>query len=228
MKKSNINKNTGHRKRLREKFLQSGLNGFHNYEIVELLLTLGTPQKDCKQIAKEVIKKFKGLRGSLDATSEELQQIKGIGPMNIFGLKLFQEISKQYAKEKIPKKIKLDSPKAIINYLQEKLKRKKKEHFVVLYLGARNQLLYEETISIGILNESLVHPREIFKPAIDYLAASVIIAHNHPSDDPEPSEDDIETTKRLQEVGEIMGVNVLDHVIVTNDKIFSFKENKMI
>jgi len=89
MKKSNINKNTGHRKRLREKFLQSGLNGFHNYEIVELLLTLGTPQKDCKQIAKEVIKKFKGLRGSLDATSEELQQIKGIGPMNIFGLKTF-------------------------------------------------------------------------------------------------------------------------------------------
>ena len=223
-----VNKNAGHRERLRDRFLQSGLNGFLNYEIVELLLTLGTPRRDCKQMAKEVIKKFKGLRGSLDATPEELQQIKGIGPINIFGLKLFQEISKQYAKERIPKKIILDSPKLVINYLQEKLKREKKEHFVVLYLNARNQLAYEETISIGTLNANLVHPREVFKPAINYLAVSIIIAHNHPSGGVEPSEDDLEVTKRLIEVGDMIGINILDHVIIAGNKFFSFKEEKMI
>ena len=223
-----VNKNAGHRERLRDRFLQSGLNGFLNYEIVELLLTLGTPRKDCKQMAKEVIKKFKDLRGSLDATPEELQQIKGIGPINIFGLKLFQEISKQYAKERIPKKIILDSPKLVINYLQEKLKREKKEHFVVLYLNARNQLAYEETISIGTLNANLVHSREVFKPAIDNLAVSIIIAHNHPSNDPEPSKNDLEVTKRLIETGKIMEIKVLDHIIIAKNKFFSFKEKGLI
>jgi len=221
-------KSAGHRKRLRDRFLQSGLNGFLNYEIVELLLTLGTPRKDCKQTAKEVIKKFKGLRGSLDATPEELQQIEGIGQINIFGLKLFQAISEQYAKEKIPKKITFNSPKLVADYLQRKLGREKKEHFVTLYLDARDQLVYEETISIGTLNANLVHPREVFKPAIDNLAVSIIIAHNHPSGDPEPSQDDIDVTKRIVKAGEIMGIEVLDHVIITRGKIFSFKEKKLI
>lgn len=227
-KKFKINKNDGHRERLRDRFLQSGLKGFLDYEIIELLLTLGMPRKDCKQMAKEVIKKFKGLRGSLDAVPEELQQIKGIGPMNIFGFKLFQEISKQYAKEKIPKKIMLNSPKLVINYLQEKLKREKKEHFIVLYLNARNQLAYEETISIGTLNASLVHPREVFKPAIDYSAVSIIVAHNHPSNNSEPSEDDIEITKRLVEAGDIIGIDIFDHIIIAKNKVFSFKEEKLL
>lgn len=222
-----VDKNAGHRKRLRDRFLQSGLNGFLNYEIVELLLTLGTPRKDCKQMAKEIIKKFKGLRGSLDATPEELQQIKGIGQMNIFGLKLFQSISERYAKEKIPAKTLLDSPELIVDYLQEKLKREKKEHFVVLYLNAKNQLIYEETISIGILNANLVHPREVFKPAIEHLAASIIVVHNHPSGETEPSQDDIEVTKRIKEVGKIMGIDILDHVIIAGNKVFSFKEKKL-
>jgi len=222
------NKNAGHRKRLRDRFLQSGLNGFLDYEIVELLLTLGTPMKDCKQMAKKVIKKFKNLRGSLDAIPEELQQIKGIGPINIFGFKLFQAISKQYAKEKIPTKTPLDSPKLVINYLQEKLKREKKEHFVVLYLNAKNQLIYEETISIGILNANLVHPREVFKPAIEHLAVSIIIVHNHPSGGAEPSQDDIEVTKRLVEAGDMIGINIFDHIIIAKNRFFSFKEKKMI
>ncbi|MFH1956111.1 MAG: DNA repair protein RadC [Patescibacteria group bacterium] len=223
-----VNKNAGHRGRLRDRFLQSGLNGFLDYEIVELLLTLGTPRKDCKQMAKEVIKKFKSLRGSLDAVPEELQRIKGIGKINIFGFKLFQEIYKQYVKEKIPAKTILDSPKLVIDYLQEKLKREKKEHFVVLYLNAINQFIHEETISIGILNANLVHPREVFKPAIEHLAANIIIVHNHPSGGAEPSQDDIEVTKRIVEAGEIMGIEVLDHIIIAKGKVFSFKERKLI
>ncbi len=221
-------KNAGHRKRLRDRFLQSGLNGFLDYEIVELLLTLGTPRKDCKQMAKEAIKKFGGLAGVLDASLEELQQIKGIGPFNAFGVKLFQAVSERYAKEKILKKVLLNSPQAVVKYLREKFGREKKEHFVILSLDSRNNLIRENTISVGTLNANLVHPREVFKEAIDARAASIIVAHNHPSGDPEPSEDDLTITKRLIEAGKIMGIDVLDHIIITKTKVFSFKENKLI
>ena len=221
-------KGAGHRKRLRERFLQGGLDGFLDYEIVELLLTLGTPRKDCKQIAKEAIKTFGGLAEVLDAPLEELQKIKGIGPHNVFGLKLFQAISERYAKEKIPKKTLLTSPKAVADYLKQKLGRENKEHFLILLLDSRNNLIKDNIISIGTLNASLVHPREVFKEAIDNRAASIIISHNHPSGDPEPSGDDLEMTKRLVEAGKILGIEVIDHIIVSKNKFFSFKERRLI
>jgi len=217
-------KNTGHRQRLRQRFLQSGLEGFLDYEIVELLLALGTPMKDCKDQAKTAIRQFKGLRGVLDAAPTELQQVKGIGPMNYFGLKLFQAMAERYAKEKIPKKILLDSPQAVANYLREKIGRNKKEHLVVLYLDARNRLIYQETISIGTLNANLMHPREVFKPAIDHLAAGIIVAHNHPSGGTEPSAADLELTKRLKEAGKLLGVEVIDHIIITKNNFRVLKE----
>jgi len=221
-------KGMGHRKRLRDRFLQSGLDGFLNYEIVELLLTLGTPRKDCKQIAKEAIKKFGSLRDVLDASIEELREIKGIGPLNPFGIKLFQAISERYAKEKISKKIPLTSPKAVAEYLRQKLGREKKENFVILSLDSRNNLIKDAIISVGTLNANLVHPREVFSEAIKQNAASVILVHNHPSGDPEPSQDDLEITKRIQEAGKIMGIDVLDHIIITKNKVFSFKEKGLI
>ncbi|MFA4937501.1 MAG: DNA repair protein RadC [Patescibacteria group bacterium] len=221
-------KGAGHRKRLRSRFLQSGLDGFLDYEIVELLLTLGTPRKDCKQMAKKAIKMFKGLRGVLDTSLEELQQVKGIGPSNAFGVKLFQAISEKYAREKIAKKIPLVSPEVVANYLREKLGREKKEHFVILSLDARNYLIRENIVSVGTLNANLVHPREVFKEAIDSRAASVIIVHNHPSGDTEPSEDDLVITKRLVEAGKIMGIEVVDHIIVTSKNFLSFKEQGLI
>jgi len=214
----------GHRKRLRDRFLQGGLDGFLDYEIIELLLTLGTPRKDCKQIAKEAIKVFGGLRGVLDASLDELQQIKDIGPSNAFGIKLFQAISERYAKEKIPKKISLTSPQDVVSYLREKLGREKKEHFLTLSLDSRNNLIRENIVSVGTLNANLVHPREVFKEAIDAHAVSIIIAHNHPSGDPEPSEDDLEITHRLVESGKILDIEIIDHVIVTKDEFLSMKQ----
>lgn len=208
-------KGAGHRKRLRERFLNSGLEGFLDYEIVELLLTLGTPMKDCKPMAKEAIKKLKSLSGVINAPLIELQKIKGIGPSNAFGLKLFKSIAERLAREKLPKKISLDSTKKVADYLINKIGSKKKEYFVVLYLNARNQLVYEEVVSIGTLNAHLEHPREIFKPAIDYLAASIIVAHNHPSGNAEASEDDIEIFSDLKKVGEIIGIVVLYSLIIT-------------
>jgi DNA repair protein RadC len=220
-------KMAGHRKRLRNRFLQGGLNGFLDYEIVELLLTLGTPRKNCKQMAKQAIKKLGGLQEVLDASLEELQQIKGIGPQNVFGIKLFQAISERYAKGKIPAKILMDSPRVVASYLQRKIGREKKEHFVILYLNTRNNLIVNN-VSIGTLNASLVHPREVFKGAIHAHAAQVIIAHNHPSGNTEPSEDDLTLTKRLVEAGKILGIKIIDHVIITNSAYFSFKEKKLI
>ncbi len=208
--------------------MQSGLDGFLGYEIVELLLTLGTPRRDCKQMAKQVIKKFGGLRGALDSTIEDLQQIKGIGPQNAFGLKLFQAISERYAKEKIPKKILLDSPKAVTNYLREKIGKTKKEHFMILCLDTSNNLVKISDISIGTLNASLIHPREVFKEAIQASAARVILAHNHPAGNLTPSKEDIKITKSLVAAGKIIDIEVLDHIIVSNTSFCSFKEKDLV
>lgn len=227
-KVKDISKIEGHRKRLRERFLQGGLDGFLDYEIVELLLTLGTPRRNCKLIAKEAAKKFGGLRGVLEAAPEELIQIKGLGPHNIFGLKLFQALSTHYAKEKLPKKINFDSPQVVATFLQEKIGKEKKEHFYLLALDVKNNLVKMNNISTGILDASLVHPREVFKEAIQASAAKVIIAHNHPSRDREPSEGDLLITERLVAAGKILEIEVVDHIIVTSDSFLSFKERKLL
>jgi len=228
MNKKEQHKGVGHRKRLRDRFLQSGLNGFLNYEIVELLLTLGTPRKDCKQIAKQAIEEFGGLRGVLDASLENLQKIKGIGPSNAFGIKLFQAVSERFAREHIPEKITLNSSEAVADFLQKSIGRENKEHFVVLSLDAHNRLIKISNISVGSLNASIVHPREVFKEAIQSSAAQIIIAHNHPSGNLEASPEDVALTRRLEEAAKIFGIELLDHIIVAEDNYFSLKEQNLI
>ncbi len=221
------NKGSGHRQRLREKFLKSGLDGFLDYEVVELLLTLGTPRRDCKQQAKDLIKKFKNLVSVLDAKSENLQQIKGVGPANILGIKLFQSLSERYSKEKLETKTLLNSPKEIFEFLKEKIGKEKKECFVSLYFNTKNNLIIDE-ISVGILNASLIHPREVFNKAILNNASHIVIAHNHPSGDSTPSQDDITTTQRLTEAGKIIGISIVDHIIVSRDNYYSFREKGLV
>jgi len=221
-------KGTGHRERLRERFLQSGFNGFLDYEIVELLLTLGTPRKDCKQIAKEAIKTFSGLRGVLDASLEELQKIRGIGPSNAFGIKLFQAMSERYSKEQIPKKITLNNSEIVAEYLKKLIGREKKEHFVMLSLDSRNNLIKTSNISIGSLNASIVHPREVFKEAIQVSAAQIVIAHNHPSGNSEASPEDVALTRRLGDAARIFSIELLDHIIVTQNDFSSLREKGLI
>lgn len=225
---SEENPGAGHRKRLRERFLRGGLGGFGDYEIIELLLTLGTPRKDCKQMAKEVIKEFGGLRNALEASYEELQKIKGIGPSNAFGLKLSRAVSERLAREQIPEKISLNSSGAVADYLQKSIGLEKKEHFVMLSIDSQNNLIKISDISVGSLNASIVHPREVFKEAIQASAAQIIIAHNHPSGNPEASPEDVALTRRLEEASKIFGIELLDHVIVTRDKFSSLKEQKLI
>ena len=122
----------GHRKRLRERFIKSGLKGFHDYEIIELLLTLGTPRKDCKQLAKAAIKRFKNLRGVLEAPDGELQEIDGIGPHSVFGIRLVQEVAREFLKEKIIEKPFYKSAKEIFEYLYHSMRDLKKEVFNVI------------------------------------------------------------------------------------------------
>ncbi len=227
MEEIKLKSNEGHRKRLRDKFLLSGLDGFLDYEIIELLLTLGTPRKDCKQQAKELVFKFKGLKGVLDASLLELQQVKGLGPVNAFGIKLCQAVTARYNKEKLNDSLLLDSPVAVFEYLREKIGKEKKECFVILALDTRNNLI-EDLVSIGTLNASLVHPREVFKKAILHNSSHVIVAHNHPSGNASPSEEDILTTQRLVEAGKILGIAVVDHIIVTSKDFTSLKEKGLI
>lgn len=218
----------GHRQRLRQKFLVAGLDGFLDYEIIELLLTLGTPRKDCKQSAKKAIKKFGGLKGVLNALPEDLQQIKGIGPHSLLGIKLFQSVAERYQKSRLPKKISFDSPQAVAAFLQEKLGREKKEQFMVLCLDAANQLIKISTVSVGTLNANLIHPREVFHEAILNHAAKVIIAHNHPSGRLKPSQEDIQMTEKLTGSARILDIKLEDHLIISKDGYFSFREKGLL
>jgi len=218
----------GHRRRLREKFIKSGISGFHDYEIVELLLTLGTPRKDCKQQAKTAIKKFRSLRGVLEAPLEELQEIKGIGPHNAFGIKFVQEVAREFLKEKILQKPICKSSKEVFDYLYHSMRGLKKEIFKVLFLDGKNQPIDIEDLFEGTLNLSSVYPREIIKSAIKHNAVSLIFVHNHPSGSPEPSSSDKEITKELIAASNTMQIKVLDHIIIGDNKYFSFADEGLI
>jgi len=222
------NKKTGHRWRLREKFLKGGLRGFLDYEIVELLLTLGTPRRDCKQQALDALQRFKVLRRVLEADEEELQEIKGIGPHNVFGIKLVQEVSRLFLKEKMMSLPVCHSSKEVFDYLYHSLRDSITEKFKILFLDAKNFILEEKTIFEGTVDSSAVYPREVIKAAIRHAASSLIFVHNHPSGDPEPSESDREITKELIFAASIMQIKVLDHIIIGNNCFFSFADQGLI
>jgi DNA repair protein RadC len=212
----------GHRKRLREKFLGSGLAGFHDYEIVELLLSLGTPRKDCKLPAKEAMKRFGTLRGVLEAPAEELQQIKGIGAHSAFGIKLVQEVAREFLKARMLDKPFYKSSKEVFDYLYHAMRGLRREVFKVIYLNGQNQIVDTIELSEGTVNSSLVSPREVVEAALKYNAVSLIFVHNHPSGNPEPSDSDRELTRELVYAGQIMRLRVLDHIIIGDNRYFSF------
>jgi len=222
------NKKAGHRWRLREKFLKGGLQGFLDYEIVELLLTLGTPRRDCKRQAQDALSRFKALRKVLEADAEELQEIRGIGPHNVFGIKLIQEVSRLFLKEKMMSQPVCHSSKEVFDYLYHSLRDSRTEKFKVLFLDAKNLILEEKTVCEGTVDSSAVYPREIIKAALRYEASSLIFVHNHPSGDPDPSESDREITKELIFAASIMQIKVLDHIIIGNNCFFSFADQGLI
>ncbi|MFH1008997.1 MAG: DNA repair protein RadC [Candidatus Latescibacterota bacterium] len=221
-------KTEGHRVRLRERFLKSGVEGFHDYEIVELLLTLGTPRRDCKQQAKDAIGRFKTLRGVFEASAEELQEIEGIGPHSAFGIRLVKEVAQKLLKERMLEQPVYTSSKEVFDYLYHTMRGLKKETFKVLFLNAKNRVIAEKNLFEGTLNVSSVYPREVVKSALEHHAASLIFVHNHPSGNPDPSPSDREITEELVFAGCIMQIKVLDHIIIGDNRYFSFADEGMI
>lgn len=212
--------------RPREKLTKKGARALKKEELLAIILRIGLKGKNAVEVAKDILEKY-GDKKLLDASYEELRNIRGVGPTKAVQILAAIELGSRLFKEKSEKEVYINSPQDVIKET-EHIKENKKENFVVLYLDARNKLIYKETVSIGSLNANLVHPREVFEPAVKNLAAQIVLAHNHPSGDPEPSEDDLTITKRLIEAGKILGIEVADHIIVVKNGFLSFKEKKLI
>jgi DNA repair protein RadC len=225
MDRSESHKGAGHRQRLRKKFLDSGLSGFHDYEVIELLLTIATPRKDCKEIAKALLKRFKSLQRVLEASPRELCEIKGIGPMNQFGIKLVKAVADRYLEKRLIEKDPLNNSKELYEYLCHTIRDKLREYFKVVFLDAKNKVLAVETLFKGTLTASSVYPREVILAALNHDAAALIFAHNHPSGDPTPSPEDMAITRQLVLACAVMGITVHEHIVMGNSSYYSFADH---
>ena len=210
--------------RPRERLQRLGVEALSAQEILALILGRGISGESVMVTAQRLLGRFGSLKGMAGASLEELSQIKGIGLAKASQIKAAFELANRLESylEKADRPV-VKTPDDVANLVQGKLKGKKKEYFLAILLDTRNQLIKVAEISVGSLDSSIVHPREVFKEAVSATAASVIFAHNHPSGDPEASLDDVNLTKRLAEAGEIMGIEVLDHVIIGDKKFLSLK-----
>ena len=199
--------------RPRERLQKLGAEALSAQEILALILGRGIAGESVMVTAQRLLSQFGSLKGIASASLEELAQVKGIGVAKASQIKAAFELTNRVVK----------TPDDVAGLVQGRLRDKKKEYFLALLLDTRNQLIRVAEISVGSLDSSIVHPREVFKEAVSASAASVIFVHNHPSGDPEASEDDIKLTKRLAEAGEIMGIDVLDHIIFGDKKYLSLK-----
>ena len=212
--------------RPREKLIAKGAENLKDSELLAILLRTGKAGKNVIEIASQILSKHSKKR-LLQMTYQDLVKIDGIDSAKATTLLAAFELSKRALEVNDTNLPTIVTPKDAVAQLTD-LRHNKKEHFIALYLNARNQLVHKETISMGTLNANLVHPREVFEPALKHSAAGIMVAHNHPSGDPKPSEDDLEITKRLAEAGKMMGVELLDHVIIATNGHFSFKEEKLL
>ena len=228
MDRSESHKGAGHRQRLRKKFLESGLSGFHDYEVIELLLTIATPRKDCKEIAKALLKRFNTLQRVLEASPRELCEIEGIGPMNQFGIKLVKAVADRYLEKRLIEKDPLNNSKELYEYLCHTIRDKLREYFKVVFLDAKNKVLAVETLFKGTLTASSVYPREVILAALNHDAAALIFAHNHPSGDPTPSPEDMAITRQLVLACAVMGITVHEHIVMGNNSYYSFADHGQI
>jgi DNA repair protein RadC len=201
------------------------LAGFHDYEVIELLLTIGTPRKDCKATAKAVLKKFKTFQGVLEASAAELCRVEGIGPKNLFGIRLIKEVADRYVKKRLIDKKSIHNSNELYDFLYHHIGERNRECFMVIFLNAKNRVTATEVLFEGTLTASSVYPREVIGLAIEHRAAALIFAHNHPSGDPTPSQDDTAITRQLVFACKVMGITVHEHLVVGNNQYFSFADH---
>jgi len=210
--------------RPRERLQKYGAESLSAQEIIALILGRGISGESVMVTAQRLISQFGSLGGIAGASVEELSQIKGIGLAKAAQIKAaFELANRMEVSTAASEKPVIKKPEDVAGLVTGRLKGKKREYFLAILLDTRSRLIKVAEISVGSLDASVVHPREVFKEAISASAASVIFVHNHPSGDPTPSEDDIKLTKRLAEAGEIVGIDVLDHVIIGDNKYLSLK-----
>ncbi|MFC0043057.1 RadC family protein [Metabacillus iocasae] len=210
--------------RPRERLIQKGAGSLSNHELVAILLRTGTKDESVLQLSNRILNYFDGLKLLQHATVDEMTNIKGIGDAKAIQIIAAIELGKRIAQLPSEDRYTIRSPQDGADYMMEEMRILSQEHFVCLYLNTKNQILHKQTIFIGSLNSSIVHPREVYKEAFRRSAASIICLHNHPSGDPTPSREDIEVTKRLKECGDIIGIELLDHLIIGDRKYVSLKE----
>ncbi|WP_409370532.1 RadC family protein [Lysinibacillus sp. 38-6] len=210
--------------RPRERLLRQGAMSLSNQELLAILLRTGTKEESVLVLANRVLSTFERLHHLKHATIEEMVAIKGIGEVKAIQILAAIELGRRLSQKQNDDKYTVRSPQDAAAYLMPDMTSLSQEHFVVLFLDVKNQIIHKKTIFIGGLNASIVHPREIFREAVKRSAASIICAHNHPSGVPTPSPEDIEVTKRIQEAGFIIGIELLDHVIIGDHQFISLKE----
>lgn len=218
-------KGEGHRQRLRDKFLEQGIDSFTDSEIIELLLTFGTPRADCKEAARAALAQFKSLPAVLDASPVQLQQIKGIGPKNTFALRFIQGVARRYLRQRIVGKQYVHSSRQVADYLIHAMRGLQHEVLTVVFLDAAHGIIDTTVVAEGTATVNTVYPRELVKAALSRNATGLILAHNHPSGSLTPSRQDEELTRSLYLVCSFMHINLLDHLIIgAGDQVYSFAD----
>lgn len=214
--------------RPRERFIKYNANSLQTFELIAIILRTGSKDESVLELAKKISYHYKSLKDLSNASIKELKTIKGIGDSKAIELLAAFELGRRVNKELFSEHSKLHSPERIFQYLKSELEMKTQEHFLALYLNTKGELIKKETLFIGSLNSSLIHPREIFKHAVINSAATMIICHNHPSGDPTPSKQDIDITRLIHKNSLMMDIELLDHIIIGKDKYFSFKEKSLL
>ncbi len=208
----------------RERLCRVGARQLSNQELLAILLRTGVKEQSATQLASQLLSKFSHVTEMKDAVIEELTQVNGIGKVKAIELLAALEFGRRVYDRQVLNLTTIRSPEDAADFLMSDLSSLKQEHFVVLYLNVKNQIIHRQTVFIGSLTASIVHPREIFREAVKRSTASIICAHNHPSGNPSPSPEDIEVTKRIKKAGHILGIELLDHVIIGDEQFISLKE----
>jgi len=229
MNKENRNTGIGHRQRLRERFARTGFNGFHDYEVLEFLLTFIFRQGDVKPLAKELIKHFGSFSHVLDAKPEELKKVKGMGEnaaLSVVALR--KALAFYFADAAVNQRLQLTKMSALIDFLKSQIADSENEVLFAIFLNAKNEVLNLKNLGEGTVSQASAFPRRIVEEALKLKATSLILAHNHPGGVAEPSDGDIAITKEINKALELVEISMQDHVILANNDYFSFKKNEMI
>ncbi|GFR34896.1 RadC family protein [Thermobrachium celere] len=214
--------------RPRERLIKYGESALSNAELLAIILRTGTKSESALDLAKKILSKYGGITFLANSSVFELSKIRGIGFAKACQIKACIELGKRLNSFKGQEKVKITCPEDVALLVMDEMRFLTKEHFRVIFLNTKNYVIQVKDISIGSLNSSIVHPREVFLEAIKQSSASIILCHNHPSGDPNPSSEDINITKRLIDAGKILGIEVLDHLIIGDGKYISLKEKNII